>query len=129
MTSDIKEIRKPRVRLIIAGGRDFNDYSLLESKINYFLSNTDLTTVTIISGTARGADLLGERYAKEHSIPVERYPANWDKHGRAAGHIRNKQMAQVATHCTCFWDGKSRGTKSMIDLAKQHKLNLRVVNY
>ena len=115
-------------KVIIAGGRDFNDYDLLKVKMNRILSNiTD--EIVVISGTARGADSLGEKYATEMGYKLEQYPANWNKYGKRAGYLRNKQMADVAHACVCFWDSKSKGTKHMIDLANEKKLKLRVVKY
>jgi len=84
---------------------------------------------TIVSGTAGGADRLGERYAKDHNLECIRMPANWDLHGKSAGYRRNEQMACIADACVCFWDGKSRGTTHMIDLAKKKGLHVRVVRY
>lgn len=76
---------------------------------------------------AKGADLLGKKYAEEKRYVVRRMPADWDKHGRAAGPIRNKQMAQSADALIAFWDGKSKGTENMINLAKEYGLKVRVV--
>ena len=115
-------------KVIIAGGRDFSDYDLLKVKMNRILSNITVEIV-VISGTARGADSLGEKYATEMGYKLEQYPANWNKYGKRAGYLRNKQMADVAHACVCFWDSKSKGTKHMIDLANEKKLKLRVVKY
>ena len=116
------------MKLIIAGGREFNDYELLKEKLdNLLINNTD--DVEIVSGKARGADSLGEKYAKEKGYPVKEFPAKWNEYGKRAGYLRNEEMALYATHCVCFWDGKSKGTKHMIDLAKKSNLNLRVVSY
>lgn len=119
------------IKVIIAGTRDFNNYELLKQKMDKILANRvkNNEEIIIISGTARGADKLGERYAREKGYKIERYPANWDKYGKRAGYIRNEQMAKVADACVCFWDEQSKGTKHMIDLAKQYKLALRVINY
>jgi len=116
------------MKLIIAGGREFNDYELLKEKLdNLLINNTD--DVEIVSGKARGADSLGEKYAKEKGYPVKEFPAKWNEYGKRAGYLRNEEMALYATHCVCFWDGESKGTKHMIDLAKKSNLNLRVVSY
>lgn len=115
------------VRVIIAGSRDFNDYALLEQKLNYALAK--ISEIEIVSGTARGADQLGERYAREKKLSVKRFPADWNKYGKRAGYLRNGEMAAYADACIVFWDGKSPGTKSMIDLAKQHGLDTLVINY
>ena len=116
------------MRLIIAGGREFNDYELLKDKVDYFLSKYN-ETIEIVSGKARGADSLGERYAKEHGYKIKEFPADWDTHKKAAGYIRNQEMANYATHCICFWDGESKGTEHMINIAKKEKLSLRVIRY
>lgn len=116
------------MRLIIAGGRYFNDYGLLKEKVDYFLSN-ESGHIEIVSGCARGADSLGERYAKEKGIPVKQFPAKWGQYGKRAGYLRNEEMALYATHCICFWDGESKGTKHMIDISKKQNLNLRIVRY
>lgn len=76
-----------------------------------------------------GVDLLGKRYAEEKHIPVRRMPADWNKHGKAAGPIRNEQMAIRADAFIAFWDGQSRGTANMIELAKKHNLKIQVVRY
>ena len=114
-------------RVIVAGGRDFNDYELLKSKLDSLLVNK--SNIVIISGTANGADSLGERYAKERSLQLERMPAEWHKYGKMAGFMRNTEMARVADACVVFWDGKSKGTKHMIDTAERLKLELRIIKY
>lgn len=115
------------LRVIIAGGRDFDDYDLLCRTMDTLLVN--MGRVTIICGKARGADTLGERYAKERGYPVRYYPADWNTYGRSAGFIRNEEMAKNADALVAFWDGKSKGTGHMINLAKKHGLKIRVKNY
>ena len=94
------------IKVIIAGTRDFDNYELLKQKMDKILAGKvrNNEEIIIISGTARGADKLGERYAREKGYKIERYPANWDKYGKRAGYIRNEQMAKVADACVCFWD-------------------------
>jgi hypothetical protein len=116
------------VKVIVAGGRDFKDYNLLKSKLDLLLSNIT-EPIEIVSGAANGADKLGEKYAKDQGLSLKQFPANWNKFNKSAGYIRNKEMAEYATHCVCFWDGKSKGTKHMIDLAKELNLKVRVVKY
>ena len=117
-------------RLIVAGSRDFNNYELLKQKCDTLLSQKRLThSIVIISGTARGADRLGERYAAERGYRVERFPADWERDGIAAGPIRNSQMAAHADALVAFWDGHSRGTKDMIERAEKHNLPIRVVKF
>lgn len=117
-------------RVIIAGGREFQDYALLKEKCEYYLQNKLQTdTVIIVSGHATGADSLGERYASEKGLSVELHPADWQRHGRAAGPIRNEEMASVADALIAFWDGQSRGTKNMIDTANAKGLKVAIVRY
>jgi len=118
------------MKIIVAGSRNFNNYELLRDRLNYLLkdvSNKD--EITIVSGGARGADQLGERYAKEKGYKTIRKLADWDKYGKSAGYKRNEEMAKIADVCVCFWDGESRGTKHMIDLSKKYKLKLNVIFY
>lgn len=117
-------------KVIIAGGRDFNNYELLCQKVDSILSkklNTEI--IEIVSGMANGADTLGVEYAKKRFLTYSEKPADWVKYGKAAGFKRNAEMASYANACICFWDGKSKGTKHMIDLAKKHNLDLRIIRY
>ena len=121
---------KPIYKIIIAGGRDFMDYNLLKEKANKILQETKVThKIVIISGCARGADTLGLRYASENAFDVEEYPADWNKYGKKAGYVRNVEMAENADALIAFWDGKSKGTKHMIDIATERNLPIRVIRY
>lgn len=115
------------IKVVVFGSRDFNNYELLKSWLDFYLQNVK-DEIVIVSGTARGADTLGELYAKEHGYQVERYPANWKEYGNRAGMIRNRIMADVADYAVGFWDGKSRGTKGMIDICRDLNVPIRVVN-
>jgi hypothetical protein len=112
------------LKIIVAGSRDFSDYELLKSKLDFLF---DDRAIEIVSGTAKGADRLGEKYAKEKGYLVTKFPANWKRYRKAAGYKRNEQMAKYATHAVIFWNGSSPGTKHMIDLAKQYSLNYQVI--
>lgn len=117
-------------KVIIAGGRDFNNYPQLSEYCDYILQfQSALHPIEIVSGCANGADKLGERYADSRGYDIKRFPADWDKFGKSAGYKRNKQMAEYADTLIAFWDGKSRGTKHMIDLAEENRLEVRVYNY
>ena len=111
------------MKTIIAGGREFSDYE----KLSEVMSAFDVSVV--VSGKARGADSLGEKWARENGKPVEEYPANWDLYGKRAGYIRNQQMADNAEALVAFWDGKSRGTQHMINIAKEKGLTVHVERY
>lgn len=114
------------MKVIIAGGRDFNDYNLLKSKCDLLLKNS--TNIEIVSGNANGADKLGERYALENNYKLTKFPADWSL-GKKAGYIRNKQMSDYSDCLIAFWDGCSKGTNHMINLAKQNNLKIRIVKY
>ena len=120
-----------KFKIIVAGGRSFNNYDLLEQKLDYYLPSkiNEGHDIVIISGTAKGADSLGEKYAINKGYEIERFPANWDKYGKSAGYRRNVDMANVADACIVFWDGTSPGSKHMIDIANTKRLALRIVNY
>ena len=121
---------RPIYKIIIAGGRDFMDYNLLKEKTNKILQEKRVShKIVIISGCARGADTLGLRYASENAFDIEEYPANWDKYGKKAGYMRNVEMAENADALIAFWDGKSKGTKHMIDIATERNLPTRVIKY
>ena len=115
--------------LIVAGTRSFNDYDLVKKELDSLKSYPEFKYgFTIVSGCAQGADQLGERYARENNLPIAKFPAEWDKYGKKAGPIRNEKMAKAANACIVFWDGKSRGTKNMIDNARKYNLNL-IIKY
>lgn len=118
-------------KIIIAGSRSFNDYALLKRKMDNILSNIE-EEIEIVSGTAHGADTLGERYAHENGLRVKRMAAEWAKYGRTAGYIRNKAMAEYVAPdggCVVFWDGISVGSAMMIDLARKYNLKLRIIKF
>lgn len=115
-------------RVIIAGGRDFDDYEKLAQAMDFYLSKIE-DEIVVLCGMCEGADALGYKYAKERVYNVKFYPADWARHGRAAGPLRNEKMAQNADALVAFWDGKSRGTKNMIEFAKQYKLLIRIKTY
>jgi hypothetical protein len=110
------------MRTIIAGSRDgCTKQHLLEA-----LDACGFTPTVIISGTARGADKLGEDWGKAKGIPIERYPADWNQFGKSAGYRRNQHMASVADALIALWDGDSKGTKHMIEIAISKRLKVYV---
>jgi dissimilatory sulfite reductase (desulfoviridin) alpha/beta subunit len=117
-------------KVIIAGSRGFSNYKLLREQCNKYLREKRKTSnIIIVSGHARGADTLGEKYAQDEGFALEIYPAQWKKLGKQAGYRRNEQMAEVADALIAFWDGESRGTKHMIDIMNNKGLPTKVVNY
>ena len=116
------------MKVIIAGSRGFNDYETLCKFCDYIIGEPE-DEVEIVSGTARGADKLGERYANDRKYTIKEFPANWNEHGKAAGYIRNGEMADYADTLIAFHDGESKGTQHMIDLANKKGINVAVYKY
>lgn len=122
------------LRIIVAGSREYDDYheaeEFLDETIKHLVKCKEYSAenIEIVSGGCRGADKLGERFAKEHGYKVTQFPADWQAEGLAAGPLRNQRMALYASQdnvigvLVAFWDGKSRGTANMIDCAKKRKL-------
>jgi hypothetical protein len=102
------------LKLAVVGSRDFNDYAFMIEILQWY------PIKQIISGSARGADSLARRYANEHNISLKEFPAEWNKHGKAAGFMRNKLIVDAADEVIAFWDGSSRGTKHTIDIATEN---------
>lgn len=116
--------------IIIAGTRTFDNYELLELEVKKFiLENKIKPTVSIVSGKAKGADSLGEIFAKKYNFPIIEMPAKWDEFGKRAGYVRNEEMAKISNFCIIFWDGKSSGSANMADLAEKYKLTLKIIRY
>ncbi|MGA9918755.1 MAG: SLOG family protein [Paraburkholderia sp.] len=122
----LRKTETPRV--IVAGSRDFTNYRLLRAKLDYFTGGFTVQPA-IVSGCARGADALGEQYAKRRSLEIVRFPAEWDCFGKSAGMLRNARMAWASSHLVAFWDGASPGTCNMIETAKAEGLAVRVVDF
>ena len=122
------------MNLIIAGCRDFTDRDIIYEGIDLFINEYG-TPDRIIEGGASGVDRIAGEYAREHNIPLQICKADWNKYGRAAGPIRNDKMARHVRDCIyepgyllAFWDGKSRGTKNMIDTAERYGLSVAIIN-
>ena len=113
----------------IVGSRDFNDYDKLCKFIYKTCIDENYSIREIVSGGARGADKLGEQFAKNYNLLLKVYEADWQKYGRRAGFVRNVDIIKYCDICFAFWDGESHGKKHMIDIAEEKGLDKRVVNY
>ena len=109
------------MKVIIAGDRNFTDYEYVKK----FVDSLEIEITEVVSGRARGVDRLGERYAKENEIECMMFPAEWGTYGRAAGPIRNKQMADYVGEegaLIAFLAEGSKGTASMISIAEKQNI-------
>ncbi len=105
------------MRVLVCGGRDFHDWGLLSATLSDIIPEERRHRAVIISGHARGADLLGERWAKEHGVALNVFPADWNRLGRKAGPIRNRQMlVEGRPQLVVAFAGKE-GTADMIKQA------------
>lgn len=112
------------MKIAVVGGRKFTNYNLLKStleKENYI--------GVLISGGAKGADQLAERYALEKNLPMQVFRPDWDQYGKQAGFIRNKKIVEACDKLIAFWDGQSKGTSHSIYLARNAGKEVKVVNY
>jgi hypothetical protein len=132
------------MKVIVAGSRHITDYQLVSSVITNTLAKYNIQIAEIVSGCAGGVDSLGEQWALENGIKVEPMPAEWDdltvpnaliktnkwgkEYNARAGFQRNERMAVYGDVLIAIWDGKSRGTKDMIECATKHGLVVLVYN-
>lgn len=128
-------------KIIICGTRDFTNWELLQRKMDLF--TFWMEDVEVVSGGQRkkigynqwaGADFFGEWWGQRNWYKCTIFHADWETHGKAAGPIRNEEMAKYVAengggHCVAFWDGSSTGTWHMIDTARRYGLQTRVVRY
>ena len=127
-SEDLKN-KKP-FKLVVAGSRDFNDYNLLSTTLDEVVAELKTEyNVTIVSGTANGADKFGEKYAEKHGLKIERHPANWGRFGRDAGPIRNAEMVKESDGVVVFWNGHSAGASNIIECATAENHLIKVVEY
>jgi len=110
------------MKTIIAGSRDITSMTELREAIR----TAPFPVTSVVCGMARGADMLGHRYAQEEKLPVYPFPADWNTYGKRAGYLRNAEMAENAEALIALWDGKSKGTKHMIDIATAKGLKVHV---
>ena len=99
------------MKVIIAGSREL---WLSEDEMAQAVADSGYQITEVVSGNARGIDRCGETWGYENDIPVKLFPANWDRYGKAAGVMRNQEMADYANALLAIWNGKSAGTRDMI---------------
>lgn len=146
-----------KIRLIIFGGRDYEDYSQFCQVIKLWgeeilIAGQEIEVVcgacdkkgekgvvTFVRPDGKeiyGADGLAERWASENNISIKPMEADWKQYGRSAGPIRNSEMSKYATsdenikaHALGFWDGKSLGSSDMINKCKRVGITPLIINY
>lgn len=109
-------------KVAIIGSRDYPDMEEVRSYIRA------LSDCEIVSGGARGVDLVAETEARRLGIPVKIFHADWDTYGKRAGAVRNQQIVDYSDHIIAFWDGASKGAKITIDMAEKSKKPLIVIS-
>lgn len=117
-------------KLIVAGSRSFQDNDLL-TRVLISLADVEYAdkNISIVTGMAKGADMLAYNFAKQHAIQCYKFPANWAGMGKKAGFIRNTQMGKFADGLLAFWDGQSNGTRHMIEFMRKLEKPVIVINY
>lgn len=130
---DLRDYYNPFYCLVV-GSRNFDNYELMRGILDYLLQNKKY--VVIVSGGAKGADSLAERYANEHNYRLKVFPANWDKYGKSAGYKRNEQMhlyisapSDKDRGVVAFWDGSSKGTAHNFELSLKYDNPIKIYNY
>lgn len=118
--------------ILIAGSRSYADYDTCKKILDYLLVNKK--EVCVVSGGAKGADALAERYADERGYEKRIFPADWNKNGKRAGYLRNEEMHKFISSfenrgCVCFWDGESKGTAHNFELVKKYGTPIRVFDF
>ena len=114
-------------KVVVAGGRDYNDKKRVFKLLDKLYE--DMPDIEIVCGMPNGADALGYDWATSRNVKCHEFPANWNKYKKRAGYLRNREMAEFSDYVVVFWDGKSRGTKMMIDLAEEFGLPTAIYNY
>lgn len=116
------------MRLAVIGSRDFTDYHLMRFVLCVYHEEAN-GNLQIVSGGARGADRLSEKFAEEFDLDVKIFLAEWHKYGKSAGYRRNAEIVDHATELVAFWDGKSKGTEHSINLARKAGKKVVVIDY
>ena len=117
------------MKLAIIGGRDFTNFVKADQSLQDHFKDHDgeifyIALDEIVSGGARGSDAIGKRLAEKYGIKYTEFPADWDKYGKSAGFKRNQQIIDACDMVLAFWDGQSKGTLHMINIAKEKELKV-----
>ena len=114
------------MRILVTGSRDWADWNLLNDTLNEYANEQNI--VIVHGDCPTGADAMAQRWVDYQGVRVERYPADWDKHGKSAGPIRNQQMVDLgADICLAFPLPQSRGTVHCMNAARKAGIPVRVI--
>ena len=125
-----------KTKILICGGRHFNDYDVFSEKVNAVFNELGITReeTELVSGGCEGTDKMAERFAEENIIPIRVFSADWKKYGKAAGPIRNKQMVDYIKdseerYVIAFTSDKTKGTRNTIKLAVKNGIEVFELDY
>lgn len=119
-----------RMKVVIAGSRTCDSFKDVEKAVAKFhKQHRGVEISEVVCGMAAGADFLGRYWAQINHIPVKEFPADWKKHGRRAGYVRNREMAKYADALIAIWDGESRGTAHMIRICENYLMRVTVYRF
>lgn len=113
------------MKIGIIGSREFDNYTQVKDVMNEYVDKVEV----IVSGGAKGADMLGEMWAKENNKETLIFLPEWDKYGKRAGFIRNQDIVKNSNLVIAFWNGVSKGTKSSIDLCAKFGIPVKIIYY
>jgi hypothetical protein len=113
------------LKIGVVGSRNFNDYQLLKKTLDNYLDMVFL----IVSGGAKGADSLAERWANENSVKTLIFKPDWTQYGKSAGYIRNEKIVRESDLIIAFWDGISKGTNHTINITKKMGKKIIIIKF
>lgn len=112
------------MKLAIIGSRSFDNYDFLKTRFK------DIGEIeVVISGGAKGADALAEKWALENNIPTKIFLPDFKKFGRGAYRMRNEEIVNLSDEIIAFWDGKSKGTKNSITYARKKNKLVTIISF
>lgn len=104
-------------KLMISGSRSIKNLKMIFDELEkIYAAHPD---IILISGGAKGVDSIAEEWGRFRKLPIEQHKPDWAKYGKGAGIVRNKEMVLAADFVLIFWDGESKGTKSVIDFCEK----------
>ena len=118
-----------KINIAVVGSRTFEDYDKMKSILDVFVGIHLEKDICIVSGGAKGADSLGEEYARKNNLEFLCFMPEWGKYGKVAAFLRNKDIVKASDRVVAFWNGKSAGTKHTLDEARRSDIPSYIVNF